>query len=157
MCCTVTSRVASFTFPTTSSSQPIAGAGGTRRHAAARAVGGTAAKQAASIAFEDSRRSASAGRRMGRAERCAGGFPRPLFCEFGLRSVLGDKYYGSGMCRETTRCRLVQENVRFFHPWQTLPPLALSRLSTLPYFDGLRAAFASLLAQSPCARALYLC
>ena len=64
MCCTVTSRVASFTFPTTSSSQPIAGAGGTRRHAAARAVGGTAAKQAASIAFEDSRRSVSAGRRI---------------------------------------------------------------------------------------------
>ena len=64
MCCTVTSRVASFTFPTTSSSQPIAGADGTRRHAAARAVGGTAAKQAASIAFEDSRRSASVGRRM---------------------------------------------------------------------------------------------
>ena len=64
MCCTVTSRVASFTFPTTSSSQPIAGADGTRRHAAARAVGGTAAKQAASIAFEDSRRSASAGRRI---------------------------------------------------------------------------------------------
>ena len=64
MCCTVTSRVASFTFPTTSSSQPIAGADGTRRHAAARAVGGTAAKQAASIAFEDSRRSASAGRLM---------------------------------------------------------------------------------------------
>ena len=64
MCCTVTSRVASFTFPTTSSNQPIAGAGGTRRHAAARAVGGTAAKQAASIAFEDSRSSASAGRRM---------------------------------------------------------------------------------------------
>ena len=62
MCCTVTSRVASFTFPTTSSSQPIAGAGGTRRHAAARAMGGTVAKQAASIAFEDSRRSASAGR-----------------------------------------------------------------------------------------------
>ena len=68
MCCTVTSRVASFTFPTTSSSQLIAGAAGTRRaeeHAAARAVGGTAVKQAASTAFDDSRhRSVSARRRM---------------------------------------------------------------------------------------------
>ena len=77
MCCTVTSHVASFTFLTTSSSQPIAGADGTRRHAAARAVGGTAAKQAASIAFEDSR--SSAGRRMVCAKDAArppGGCPR---------------------------------------------------------------------------------
>ena len=54
MCCTVTSRVASFTFPTTSSSQLIAGAAGIRRHATARAVGGIAMKQATSIAFDDS-------------------------------------------------------------------------------------------------------
>ena len=65
MCWTVTSRVASFTFPTTSSSQPIAGAAGTLRCAAARAVGGIAVKQAASIAFDDSRHTrASAGRRI---------------------------------------------------------------------------------------------
>ena len=63
MCCTVTSRVASFTFPTTSSSQLIAGAAGIRRHATARAVGGIAVKQATSIAFDDSRHR-SAARRM---------------------------------------------------------------------------------------------
>ena len=87
MCWTVTSRVASFTFPTTSSSQPIAGAAGTLRCAAARAVGGIAVKQAASIAFDDSRHTrASAGRRilfpaaLGRGQRrnpCAEWGARP--------------------------------------------------------------------------------
>ena len=67
MCCTVTSRVASFTFPTTSSSQLIAGAAGIRRHATARAVGGIAVKQATSIAFDDSRHRSAARRMSGRS------------------------------------------------------------------------------------------
>ena len=69
MCCTVTSRVASFTFPTTSSSQLIAGAAGIRRHATARAVGGIAMKQATSIAFDDSRHRSAARRMSGALAR----------------------------------------------------------------------------------------